>query len=194
MEDKFNKDDFQAVFESRQATKRGSIFSIPKLASFCGSLEPTSAAAEATTAPTITAAITTTATTTTTAAEATTAAATAFSTRASFVDIQGTSVKFIAIKTGDSRRRFFFVGHLDKTKAARFAAEFVLNDGNATDLTKAFESLAKIALFRLAGEITDVDIHSTLRFCLSLYGPFLQSNPVRRINRLWRTIALLSPD
>jgi hypothetical protein len=187
-EDKINKGLIQAVFGNLWLIKRGSIKSIPEKVSLYGSLEPTTTA-EAT-APTISAAITAT---TPAAAEATTATTT-FGAWASFVDVKGPSMKFIAVKAGDSRHRLFLVGHLDKAKAARFAAEFVLNDGNTADLTEALEGLAKIALFRLAGEIADVDIHSTLRFCLSLYGSFFQSDPVRRINRLWRTIALLSPD
>ena len=63
-----------------------------------------------------------------------------------FTDLEGAPLKILAIETIEGGIGLRLIRHLDKSKAARFAAEFILYYHCAGNLAKAFESLAHIIL------------------------------------------------
>jgi hypothetical protein len=73
------------------------------------------------------------------AAAVATATATAIFTWFSFLNYDGTAIKFCFIQGVDSALRFIVVVHLNKTKAFRAARHFVESDGAGRNLPELFE-------------------------------------------------------
>jgi hypothetical protein len=135
----------------------------------------TTTTAAAVTAATATVAATATAAVTATAVAATAAAATGRTRFAwtRFVHGQRPAFNGLAVKVGDRLLRIGFAAHRDEGKAARFAGEFILHEGDFRDGACLREEVLKIGFGGIEGKISHVE------FCAHLNLFFLiECSPV----------------
>jgi hypothetical protein len=66
-----------------------------------------------------------------------------------FADFQCAALEILTIKTGKRGLALGLIRHFDKTKSARFATEFVLDNCRTRDLAESFERLPQIIVGRV---------------------------------------------
>ena len=135
-----------------------------------GLVTATAIAAAATVSAATTAAITTvstTATTTTTAAAAaavstTTAAAAAFALfhRARFVDGEGASVDFLAMKFRNGSLRFFSGAHFDKAETAGTTGDAIIDHLHPGDIARLGKEIGQVVFRHAEGQVAHIEFYA----------------------------------